>query len=264
MVTRACPQTEARPLARRAVGRIAAPLKLALDEGSSISALWLAQRLVSAGHREMRLVAHVRCVARCRRIRRRAGSSCVGSGVRRDDWIAADSLAELYAQRRPRGGLPLGRAGAAALLRQTLGASPRGGHAGPLPHRVPKARRHELGPRWSSGRSSSCACSWVTRRSWSRRPSHGRSASGSPSTPTVAAAFLRAETDARASRARRCSRVGHPGCPLQAPASARGHALRPGSRASAGVPSARPRASPPSAAAFARPRQQERRRRRPG
>jgi hypothetical protein len=99
MVTRACPETPARYAIRgplsEAMGK---PVKAALREGSSMSALMLAQRLAEADHRDLRLYA-LEPLRRAlpedpelswqimRRLGRAAG-----------DWIATDSLADLWAR----------------------------------------------------------------------------------------------------------------------------------------------------------------------
>jgi hypothetical protein len=73
------------------------PVRRALREGSSASAVWLAQALASAGHRDLRLYA-LSCLRRSlsedpeqswQLMRRMAASAA--------DWIEVDSLAELWA-----------------------------------------------------------------------------------------------------------------------------------------------------------------------
>lgn len=145
MVSRACPETPARYFVRAPLARaIDAPVRRALREGSSIGALHLARRLAEADHRDLRLYA-LEPLRRAlpedpemswqvmRRLARAAG-----------DWIATDSLAELWAR-----GV-LAEAFRWAELEQLLYSQ----HtyerrlvpatAAILPHRVPKARRHEL------------------------------------------------------------------------------------------------------------------------
>lgn len=99
MVTRACPETPARCALRGPLMRaVHAPVRQALREGSSISALQLAHRLAQADHRDLRLHA----LEPLRRalpedpemswqIMRRLGHSA-------EDWIATDSLADLWAR----------------------------------------------------------------------------------------------------------------------------------------------------------------------
>ncbi len=99
MVTRACPQTPARYLVRGELSEaLARPIKRALREGSSISALQLAHTLAAADHRDLRLQAN----EPLRRalpedpemgwqIMRRLGRAA-------EDWIATDSLADLWSR----------------------------------------------------------------------------------------------------------------------------------------------------------------------
>jgi 3-methyladenine DNA glycosylase AlkD len=99
MVTRACPETPARYALRGPLTKaVGAPVSRALREGSSISALRLARRLAEADHRDLRLHA----LEPLRRalpqdpemtwqVMRRLGRSA-------EDWIATDSLADLWAR----------------------------------------------------------------------------------------------------------------------------------------------------------------------
>ncbi|MGD8684867.1 MAG: hypothetical protein PVG27_13050, partial [Chloroflexota bacterium] len=58
MATRACPETPARYVVRGPLAEaIARPIRRALREGSSVSALRLAHRLAAADHRDLRLHA---------------------------------------------------------------------------------------------------------------------------------------------------------------------------------------------------------------
>lgn len=120
------------------------PLRRALRQGSSASALWLAQRLAAADHRDLRLYV-LPCLRRSlpedpeqswqllRRMAARAG-----------DWIEVDSLAEVWAV------AILAESFRWAELEQLV-YSPRtcerrlvGATLATLPHRVPTARRGEL------------------------------------------------------------------------------------------------------------------------
>jgi hypothetical protein len=120
------------------------PLRLALREASSATALWLAGRLVGAGHRDLRLFALLaleRSLAddpeqSWQLMRRLAG--------RAEDWVDTDSLAGLWA----RGVLaePFRWAELEQLVysahqyeRRLVGAT-----LASLPHRLPRARRDEL------------------------------------------------------------------------------------------------------------------------
>jgi hypothetical protein len=99
MATRACPETPARYVVRGPLAEaIARPIRRSLREGSSVSALRLAHRLAAADHRDLRLHA----LEPLRRslpedpemswqIMRRLGRSA-------EDWIATDSLADLWAR----------------------------------------------------------------------------------------------------------------------------------------------------------------------
>ena len=147
MVTRACPETPARYMVRGPLSdALSAPVKQALKEGSSMSALQLAHRLAAAEHRDLRLYAHEplrRALPEdpemswqiMRRLGRAAG-----------DWIATDSLADLWAR-----GI-LAEAFRWAELEQLLYSQqiyerrliP--ATLATLPHRVPKAEREQLRP----------------------------------------------------------------------------------------------------------------------
>lgn len=98
-VTRACPQTPARFMVRGALtDAILRPVRGALREASSVAALRLAHRLARSDHRDLRLYA----LEPLRRalpedpemswqIMRRLGREAA-------DWIATDSLADLWAR----------------------------------------------------------------------------------------------------------------------------------------------------------------------
>jgi hypothetical protein len=193
-VTRACPQTSARFMVRGALSdAIARPVRHALREGSSLSALQLAQTLAGAGHRDLRLHAHEplrRALAEdpemSWQLLRRLGRAA-------EDWIASDSLADLWA----RGVLAeeFRWAELEQLLysqwtyeRRLVPAT-----LATIPHRVPKARHHEL------ERSALAHAYELLRRlmgdaevmvqkalSWALRE-------WAPVEPQVSAAFLRAE-----------------------------------------------------------------------
>jgi 3-methyladenine DNA glycosylase AlkD len=145
MVTRACPQTRAEYVVRGALAKaMVKPVKAALREGSSMSALQLANVLVAAEHRDLRLHALEplrRALAEdpemTWQLMRRLGRAA-------EDWIATDSLADLWA----RGVLAeefrwaeleqllySQQAYERRLVPATLAT---------LPHRLPKPRRREL------------------------------------------------------------------------------------------------------------------------
>ena len=147
MVTRACPETPARYMVRGPLSdALSAPVKQALKEGSSMSALQLAHRLAAAEHRDLRLYAHEplrRALPQdpemswqiMRRLGRAAG-----------DWIATDSLADLWARgilaeafrwAEPEQLLYSQQIYERRLIPATLAT---------LPHRVPKAEREQLRP----------------------------------------------------------------------------------------------------------------------
>lgn len=147
MVTRACPQTPARYLVRGALAEaMAKPVKAALAEGSSMSALQLAQVLAAADHRDLRLQAHDplrRALSEdpemSWQIMRRLGRAA-------EDWIATDSLADLWAR-----GILAERFRWAELeqllySQQTYERRLVPATLATLPHRLPKARRSELRP----------------------------------------------------------------------------------------------------------------------
>lgn len=120
------------------------PLRRSLHEGSSATALWLAQRLADAPQREVRLFA-LPCLRRClaedperswqlmRRMASRAG-----------DWIEIDSLADVWAR-----GVIAERFRWAELeqlvySQRTAERRLVGATLATIPHRVPAARRSEL------------------------------------------------------------------------------------------------------------------------
>lgn len=147
MATRACPETPARYVVRGPLAKaIQQPLRVALREGSSISALQLAHHLAQAGHRDLRLYAHEplrRALPEdpemSWQIMRRLGRTA-------SDWIATDSLADLWAW-----GVLAERFRWAELEqllysqqiyeRRLVGAT-----LATLPHRIPASRRHDLRP----------------------------------------------------------------------------------------------------------------------
>ena len=147
MVTRACPQTPARYLVRGALSEaLAKPVRAGLREGSSMSALQLAQRLAAADHRDLRLYANDplrRALPEdpemSWQIMRRLGRAA-------EDWIATDSLADLWAR-----GILAERFRWAELeqllySQQTYERRLVPATLATLPHRLPKARRDELRP----------------------------------------------------------------------------------------------------------------------
>ena len=199
MVTRACPQTEARFLVRGALSdAIAAPVKQALREGSSISALQLAHRLVGAEHRDLRLYAHEPLRRALPEDPEMSWQLMRRLGRAAEDWIATDSLADLWA----RGVLaePFRWAELEQLLysqhtyeRRLVAAA-----LATIPHRLPRTRRDELRPerveralellRMLMGDAEVMvqkALSWAIRE-WT------------PVDPEATAAFLRAQAEVAA------------------------------------------------------------------
>lgn len=170
------------------------PLRRALRQGSSASALWLAQTLARADHRDLRLYA-LPCLRRSLQedperswqlLRRMAG--------RAGDWIEVDSLAEVWAVGVLAEGFRWAELeqlvySARPYERRLVGAT-----LATLPHRLPPRRRGEAG---DMGRRAmelvallmgdaeevvQRALSWAIRN-WTRF------------TPQVTAELLLAETD---------------------------------------------------------------------
>jgi hypothetical protein len=120
------------------------PIRRALRQGSSASALYLAQRLVGAEHRDLRLYA-LPCLRRSLPDDpERSWQLLRRMGARAADWIEVDSLAEVWAV-----GV-LAEDFRWAELEQLV-YSPRtyerrlvGATLATLPHRVPASRRAEL------------------------------------------------------------------------------------------------------------------------
>ena len=147
MVTRACPQTPARYLVRSALAEaMARPVRAALRDGSSISALQLAHTLVGAEHRDLRLHA----LEPLRRalpedpemswqLLRRLGRSA-------EDWIATDSLADLWARGILAEQFRWAELEQLLYSQQTYERRVVPATLATLPHRLPKARRDELRP----------------------------------------------------------------------------------------------------------------------
>jgi len=147
MAERASPGTSARYVVRAPlVEAIRRPFREALREGSSIPALQLAQRLIDAEDRDLRLFA-LPCLRRSLiedpeqswQLLRRMGR---GAG----DWVEVDSLAGLWAR-----GV-LAESFRWAELEQLLYSEHTferrliGATLATIPHRVPTSRRHELRP----------------------------------------------------------------------------------------------------------------------
>ena len=147
MVTRACPQTPARYLVRGALSEaMAKPVKAALREGSSISALQLAHVLAVAEHRDLRLHAN-EPIRRALpedpemswQIMRRLGRAA-------EDWIATDSLADLWARGILAEEFRWAELEQLLYSQQVYERRMVPATLATLPHRVPKARRDELRP----------------------------------------------------------------------------------------------------------------------
>jgi 3-methyladenine DNA glycosylase AlkD len=147
MVTRACPLTPAHYMVRGALAdAVAKPVKAALREGSSISALQLAHRLVAANHRDLRLHA----LEPLRRalpedpemswqLMRRLGHVA-------EDWIATDTLADLWARGILAEDFRWAELGQLLYSRRTYERRLAPATLATLPHRVPRARRESLRP----------------------------------------------------------------------------------------------------------------------
>ena len=98
-ITRACPETPARYAVRGPLSEVLQkPVRRALRESSTISAVRLAQRLAETEHRDLRLyalaplrIALPQDPELCWQLMRRLGRLA-------DDWIAVDSLADVWAR----------------------------------------------------------------------------------------------------------------------------------------------------------------------
>ena len=203
-VTRACPETPARYALRGPLtAAMSKPVKAALREGSSMPALMLAQRLAEADHRDLRLHA----LEPLRRalpedpelawqVMRRLGRAAA-------DWIATDSLADLWARGVLAEHFRWAELEQLLYSRHTYERRLVPATLATIPHRVPTARRHELRPvamarafevlRLLMGDAEVMvqkALSWAIRE-WT------------PVDAGVTAAFLGAEADIAAERADR-------------------------------------------------------------
>lgn len=126
------------------VHAVANQLGAALDEGSASSALWLAQRLAEEEVHELRLFSHVPLRHSLADDPERSWQLMRRLATGTSDWIAVDSLADLYA----RGILREWRRWAE--LEQLVYSASRwerrlvGSTLATLPHRLPRDRRGEL------------------------------------------------------------------------------------------------------------------------
>lgn len=146
-ITRACPDAPARFAIRRPLGEaLLRPIRRALRETSSISALRLAKRLSETDHRDLRLYALPPLARALPQDPELSWQLMRQLGHKAGDWISVDSLADVWA----RGVLaePFRWAELEQLLysertyeRRLIAAT-----LATLPHRVPKTRRTELRP----------------------------------------------------------------------------------------------------------------------
>jgi 3-methyladenine DNA glycosylase AlkD len=145
MLTQACPETTARYAVRGPLSEaLQKPVRRALRESSSISALRLAQRLTDTDHRDLRLyalaplrIALPQDPELCWQLMRRLGRLA-------EDWIAVDSLADVWARgvlaehfrwAEPEQLLYSEQPYERRLVAATLAT---------LPHRVPASQREQL------------------------------------------------------------------------------------------------------------------------
>ena len=120
------------------------PIRRSLRESSSASALWLAQRLVEAGHRDLRLFALLPMRRALTPDPELTWQLMRRMGGRAGDWIEVDALADLWA----RGILsePFRWAELEQLVYSARPGERRlvGATLATIPHRVPKTRRDAL------------------------------------------------------------------------------------------------------------------------
>ncbi len=149
-VTRACPDTPARYAIRRPLAdALMRPVRRALAETSSISALRLAQRLAEAGHRDLRMYANPALVRSLREDPELSWQLLRQLGRKAADWIAVDSLADVWAQgvlAEPFRWSELEQLmySADTFERRLVAAT-----LATMPHRVTHTRRDELRSGWS-------------------------------------------------------------------------------------------------------------------
>jgi 3-methyladenine DNA glycosylase AlkD len=195
VVTRLCPETPARYVVRGSLAEaVAAPVKRALAEGSSMSALRLADRLAKADHRDLRLYAHDplrRSLAEdpemSWQIMRRMGRAA-------EDWIATDTLADVWARGVLAEDFRWAELEQLLYSRHIFERRLVPATLATLPHRVPRSQRDELRPRTveralellrqlmgDAENMVQKALSWAIRE-WT------------PVDPEAVTAFLRAET----------------------------------------------------------------------
>jgi hypothetical protein len=147
MVTRACPQTPARYLVRGALAdAMARPVKAALREGSSISALQLAQALVGAEHRDLRLHANEPLRRALPEDPEMSWQLMRRLGRAAEDWIATDSLADLWARGVLAEEFRWAELDQLLYSQQTYERRLVPATLATLPHRVPRQRRDDLRP----------------------------------------------------------------------------------------------------------------------
>lgn len=147
MVTRACPQTPARYLVRGALSdALNRPVRAALKEGSSISALQLAHVLVGADHRDLRLHANEPLRRALPEDPEMSWQLMRRLGRAAEDWIATDSLADLWARGILAEDFRWAELEQLLYSQQTYERRMVPATLATLPHRVPKARRDQLRP----------------------------------------------------------------------------------------------------------------------
>ena len=148
LVTRACPQTPARYLVRGALSEaMAKPVKAALREGSSISALQLAHVLVAAEHRDLRLHANEPLRRALPEDPEMSWQLMRRLGRAAEDWIATDSLADLWARGVLAEDFRWAELEQLLYSRQTYERRLVPATLATLPHRVPKTQRDSLRPK---------------------------------------------------------------------------------------------------------------------
>jgi hypothetical protein len=123
---------------------VSGPVRAALRRGSTSSALWLAQRLAVAGHRDLRLYALPAVRISLQEDPEQAWQLLRRMAGRAGDWIEVDALADVWAQGILAEGFRWAELEQLVYSPRTFERRLVGSTLATLPHRVPVARRGEL------------------------------------------------------------------------------------------------------------------------
>ncbi len=147
LVTRACPETRARYAVRGPLAEaLMKPVRAALSDRSSMSALHLAQRLAETDHRDLRLYANAPLRRALPTDPEMTWQVLRRLGRKAEDWIATDSLADLWARGILAEHFRWAELEQLIYSRHTYERRLVAATLATLPHRVPVAQRNGLSP----------------------------------------------------------------------------------------------------------------------